>query len=77
MMGYTVVDAPTVAATHLGEVLTAHAASLLGRRELQELLEIHGRENAKVIEELIPDLLNHGQLIKVLAQSAGRETLYS
>ena len=34
MMGYTVVDAPTVAATHLGEVLTAHA-SLLGRRELQ------------------------------------------
>ena len=66
MMGYTVVDAPTVAATHLGEVLTAHAASLLGRRELQELLEIHGRENAKVIEELIPDLLNHGQLIKVL-----------
>ena len=66
MMGYTVVDAPTVAATHLGEVLTSHAASLLGRRELQELLEIHGRENAKVIEELIPDLLNHGQLIKVL-----------
>lgn len=66
MMGYTVVDAPTVAATHLGEVLTSHAASLLGRRELQELLEIHGRDNAKVIEELIPDLLNHGQLIKVL-----------
>ena len=66
MMGYTVVDAPTVAATHLGEVLTAHAASLLGRRRAQELLEIHGRENAKVIEELIPDLLNHGQLIKVL-----------
>jgi len=66
LMGYTVVDAPTVAATHLGEILTSHAASLLGRRELQELLEIHGRDNAKVIEELIPDLMNHGQLIKVL-----------
>ena len=66
MMGYTVVDAATVAATHLGEILTSNAASLLGRRELQELLEIHGRDNAKVIEELLPDVLNHGQLIKVL-----------
>ena len=38
-MGYTVVDAPTVAATHLGEILTSHAAALLGRRELQEPAE--------------------------------------
>ena len=52
MMGYTVVDAPTVAATHLGEVLTAHAASLLGRRELQELLRFMGERTPRSLRSL-------------------------
>ena len=66
MMGYTVVDPSTVAATHLGEILSSNAHNLLGRREFQDLLELHGRDNAKVIEELIPTVLTPGQVIKVL-----------
>ncbi|MDP7038820.1 MAG: flagellar biosynthesis protein FlhA [Myxococcota bacterium] len=64
--GYTVVDPATVAATHIGELLLGHAQDLLGRRELQELLEIHSRENEKVIEELLPNQLSHAQLLRVL-----------
>jgi flagellar biosynthesis protein FlhA len=66
MMGYTVVDPSTVAATHLGELLSCNAYNLLGRREFQDLLTLHGRDNAKVIEELIPTVLSPGQVIKVL-----------
>jgi len=66
LIGYTVVDPATVIATHLGEVLAGTADSLLGRKEFQELLALHERENKKVIEELIPEVLNHGQVIKVL-----------
>lgn len=66
MLGYTVVDAATVAATHLGELLARHAPELVGRQEVQQLLDLHGRENGKVIEELIPNLLSVTQLIKVL-----------
>ena len=64
--GYTVVDPATVAATHIGELLLVHAQDLLGRRELQDLLEIHSRENEKVIEELLPNQLSHAQLLRVL-----------
>lgn len=66
--GYTVVDPATVVATHLGELLASCVHELLGRRELQELLDLHGRANARVIEELVPNLMSHGQLIKVLRQ---------
>ncbi|MED5465589.1 MAG: flagellar biosynthesis protein FlhA [Myxococcota bacterium] len=66
MLGYTVVDPATVAATHLGEVLAANAYQLLGRREFQDLCDLHAKDNAKVIEELLPGILTHGQVIKVL-----------
>ncbi len=66
MLGYTVVDSATVLATHLGELLNQHADLLVGRRETQELLDLHGKENGKVIEELIPNELGMGTLIKVL-----------
>lgn len=64
--GCTVVDPATVVATHLGELLADHVHELLGRRELQELLDLHGRQNSRVIEELLPTLMTHGQLIRVL-----------
>ena len=66
LMGYTVVDPATVAATHLGELLARNCHLLIGRREFQELIELHSRDNEKVIEELIPNILQPGQVIKVL-----------
>jgi len=66
LSGYTVVDAATVAATHLGELLGKNAHQLLGRREIQELLDLHGRENSRVIEELIPGELSMAGVIRVL-----------
>jgi flagellar biosynthesis protein FlhA len=64
--GCTVVDAPAVIATHLTELLRRNAAELLGRREAQELLDIAGKQNAKVVEELIPHLMSVGGVIQVL-----------
>jgi flagellar biosynthesis protein FlhA len=64
--GCTVVDATAVIATHLAELLRRHAHELLGRREAQELLEVAGKTDGKVIEELIPHLMSTGDVIKVL-----------
>jgi flagellar biosynthesis protein FlhA len=64
--GATVVDAAAVIATHLTELLRRNAHELLGRREAQELLDIAGKQNGKVVEELIPHLLTMGAVMKVL-----------
>ncbi len=64
--GYTVVEPATVVATHLGELLASHAHEILGRRELQELLELAGRDNGKLIEELVPQQITHVGLLKIL-----------
>ena len=64
--GCTVVDATAVIATHLAELIRRHAHELLGRREAQELLEVAGKTDGKVIEELIPHLMSTGDVIKVL-----------
>ena len=64
--GCTVVDPASVIATHLTETIRGHAAELLGRREAQELLDLAGKQNGKVVEELIPHLLPLGDVIKVL-----------
>jgi flagellar biosynthesis protein FlhA len=64
--GCTVVDAAAVIATHLTELLRRNAHELLGRREAQELLDIAGKHNAKVVEELIPHLLSMGAVMQVL-----------
>lgn len=65
-LGYTVVDATTVIATHLSEVLRRNAAELLGRRETQELLDVFAKTHPNLIDELIPSLLPLGEVIKVL-----------
>ena len=65
-MGYTVVDAPTVAATHVTEMLRSVAHELLGRSEAQELIDITARREPKLVDEVIPALLPLGEVIKVL-----------
>jgi flagellar biosynthesis protein FlhA len=64
--GYTVVDASTVVATHLSQIMNAHASELLGREPLQQLLEHLGREVPKLTEDLVPKLLPMPVLQRVL-----------
>jgi len=64
--GYTVVDLPTIIATHLTEVLRQYAHEIFGRQEANRLVENFKKSNPKVVEELIPDVLSLGQVVKVL-----------
>lgn len=65
-LGYTVVDAATVLATHLSQVLTNNAAQLLGHEEVQNLLDILGKNYPKLVEGLVPDILSLSTIVKVL-----------
>jgi flagellar biosynthesis protein FlhA len=65
-MGYTVVDAGTVIATHLNHLITSNAAELLGRHEVQQLLDHLAKESPKMIEDLTPRLLPLSVIQKVL-----------
>ena len=65
--GYTVVDAVSVLATHITEVIKAHASEILGRQETQNLVDSIKDNNASVVEELVPNLLSIGEIQKVLA----------
>jgi flagellar biosynthesis protein FlhA len=65
-MGYTVVDSGTVVATHLNHLINSHAADLLGRQEVQQLLDHVGKEAPKLIEDLVPKLISLAALQKVL-----------
>ena len=64
--GYTVVDLSTMIATHISEVLKTHAYELLGRQEVQTLLDNLGVNHPKVVEELVPNLLSLGGVQKAL-----------
>ena len=64
--GYTVVDAGTVVATHLNHMITMHASELLGRQEVQQLLDHIGKEAPKLVEDLVPKLLPLAVIQKVL-----------
>ena len=64
--GYTVVDAGTVVATHLSQLIHNHAAELLGRQEVQQLIDHLTREAPKLIEDVIPKLLPMASLQRVL-----------
>lgn len=65
-MGYTVVDAGTVVATHLNHLITTHAADLLGRQEVQALLDHLAKESPKLVEDLVPKMIPLSTLQKVL-----------
>lgn len=65
-LGYTVVDASTVVATHLSEILQSHAHELIGHEEVQQLMEMLGRSAPKLVEDLVPGVLSLGQILKIL-----------
>jgi flagellar biosynthesis protein FlhA len=65
-LGYTIVDPPSVLATHLTEIINAHAHELLGRQEVSGLIETVRKTSPVVVEELIPNLLTMGDIQKVL-----------
>jgi len=64
--GYTVVTPTTVIATHLTEVIKNHCHELIGRQEVQNMLEGFSKKYPKVVEELVPSLLPLGVVVKVL-----------
>ncbi len=64
--GYTVVDLPTVMATHLTEIIRTHAHELFGRQEADNLIENLKKNYPKVVQELVPDVLPLGTVVKVL-----------
>ena len=65
-VGYTVVDPPSIIATHLTEVIKGHIAELLTREDVQGLINNVKESNSTLIDELIPKLLNVGEIQKVL-----------
>ncbi|TCI31867.1 flagellar biosynthesis protein FlhA [Exiguobacterium sp. SL-10] len=66
MSGYTVVDPPSVVATHLTETLKKHAADLLGREETKQLVEHLKETHPVLVEDVTPSVLSIGDIQKVL-----------
>jgi flagellar biosynthesis protein FlhA len=64
--GYTVVDLATVMTTHLSDIIRRHAHELIGRQEVQELLNTLKETHPKVVEELVPNIMSLGGVVKVL-----------
>ncbi len=65
-LGYTVVDASTVVATHLNQILNKHAYELIGHEEVQQWLDQLAKASPKLAEELVPATMTLSQLLKVL-----------
>lgn len=68
MMGYTVVDPPSVVSTHLTEVIKANAQELLGRQETKQLIDHLHESSPILVEEVTPNPLSIGDVQKVLAK---------
>ncbi|MCP4714712.1 MAG: flagellar biosynthesis protein FlhA [Deltaproteobacteria bacterium] len=66
MLGYTVVDPSSVLATHISELLKMHMNEILGRQEVQHLLDKVAEKNPKLVDELVPGILPLGSVQKVL-----------
>lgn len=67
MLGYTVVDPPSIIATHLTEVIKKHSHELLGRQEVQTLVDNLRQSYPAIVDELVPKLMSVGEIQKVLA----------
>lgn len=67
MLGYTVVDPPSIIATHLTEIIKKYAHELTGRQEVQVLLDNIKQNYPVIVDELIPKLMTVGEVQKVLA----------
>ncbi len=66
MLGYTLVDPPSIIATHLTEIIRQHIAELLTRQDVQNLVNNLKETNPSLVDELIPKLLGLGEVQKVL-----------
>lgn len=67
MLGYTVVDSPSIIATHLTEIIKKYAHELTGRQEVQVLIDNIRQNYPVIVDELIPKLMTVGEVQKVLA----------
>ncbi len=65
-LGYTVVDCPTVIATHLSQILSSNCASLLGQEEVQNILNLVAKTQPKLVNGLVPSVVNLGLLTHIL-----------
>ena len=65
-LGYTVVDAATVVATHLNKIVQKHTNELLGHEEVQKWLDLLADKSPKLVEELVPNTISMNSLLKVL-----------
>ncbi|PPS24233.1 flagellar biosynthesis protein FlhA [Pseudomonas amygdali pv. morsprunorum] len=65
-LGYTVVDASTVVATHLNQILYKHSHELIGHEEVQQLMQLLAKSSPKLAEELVPGVLSLSSLLNVL-----------
>ena len=70
-LGYTVVDPPSIIATHLTEVIRSHIAELLTRQDVQNLVNNLKESNPVLVDELVPKLLGLGEVQKVLQNLLG------
>jgi flagellar biosynthesis protein FlhA len=66
LLGYTVVDPLSVLSTHLTEVIKAHAAELLGRQEIRNMLDRVREESPALVDDLVPNLLTVGEVQRIL-----------
>lgn len=64
--GYTVVDCSTIVATHLTEILKSNLHELFGRQELVRVLDNFKETNPKLVNDLIPDIVNLGVVLRVM-----------
>lgn len=67
MFGYTVVDPPSIIATHLTEVIKAYAHELTGRQEVQTIIDKVKENYPAIVEELVPKVMSIGEIQKVIA----------
>ncbi len=67
LRGYTTIDAPSVIATHLMEIIKRHASELLGRQQVQILIDNLKASQPALVEEVVPKLFTIGEIQKVLA----------
>ncbi len=65
-LGYTVVDASTVIATHMSQIIQDHAQELLGHDEVQKLLDGLAKTSPKLVEDVVPRILPLGTLVRVM-----------
>ncbi|SDY91291.1 flagellar biosynthesis protein FlhA [Tindallia californiensis] len=64
--GFTVVDPPSIIATHLTEIIKKHAFELMGRQDVKKLIDNVKEENTALVDELVPNQLSLGEIQKVL-----------